>query len=318
MTSQILSLKTKKDISKRQLTSIDYHKYYIDRVLFEIAKMGRGRELAFLGYDQAIRHIKVHAIYYLKSNFQAFNFYKHPFNIYYSLAHLENVPMFSFVPPIRKRQQVVFNANFKQYFRGVDLGLDFDECCIFCEGKHQCTKHDKLTNKSICAKCPDYETNFHIMYEEVKRIKMSFSEWGLPYQLKFSGSGFHINIEYKYLKDCADIAQRIKRLSRDGSPTEVDEITLSKKLLNEFVAIFNLTTLDTSVVDIRRIWKCPYTIDIRTGNVALPLTDEQFRNFNYDMVRPENVIDTVRNRGLLERPGDSKNLRNYFENFILG
>ncbi len=82
--------------------------------------------------------------------------------------------------------------------------------------------------------------------------------------------------------------------------------------------INNSPTLDTSVTDIRRIWKMPYSIDIKTGNVALPLNDKQFNNFNFDMVKPENVIDDIRDRGLLEREGTSENLKSFLEDFLLG
>ncbi|KKN77154.1 hypothetical protein LCGC14_0363510 [marine sediment metagenome] len=302
-------------IKKRILKTVDFHRYYIDRILFEMVKVGKGREMAFINNKGAIRHIKAHALYYLKENFKAFHFYDNPRNIYYSLAHLENMPMFSFVPIVRKQQQEVFNQNFQQYFKGMDFGIDFDESCKYCEGKHNCIKHEKMTNKEICSKCEDYETNFDVLYNDVKRVKTSFDDYGLPYQLKFSGSGFHINIEWKYIKDCMDIAKRIKRLQ---SSSAEDCIALLKWFLSELSDIFNATSLDTSVTDIRRIWKMPYSIDIKTGNVALPLTGQQFRNFNFDIVKPENVIDTVRNRGLLERKGTSENLKNFMESFLLG
>lgn len=303
-----------KSVPKRELKSVDYRRYYIDRVLFEMIKCSRGRELAMLNNKGAIRHIKAHAIHYLKENFKAFNFYGNPRNLYYSLAHLEGMPMFSFVPPIRQKQQAVFNQNFQQYFRGIDLGMDFDEKCKHCEGRAKCIKHDKMTSVSICKVCPDYETNFPRVYRDVELTKSLFDEWGLPYQLKCSGSGFHINIEWKYIKDCMEIAERIKRLR---SSSEVEVIALSKWFVYELAEINNCPTLDTSVTDIRRIWKLGYSIDIKTGNVALPLTDEQFENFNFDMVRPENVIDTVRDRGLLERPGTGKNLKTFLEEFLL-
>ena len=46
----------------------------------------------------------------------------------------------------------------------------------------------------------------------------------------------------------------------------------------------------------------PYSFDVKSGNICLPLSDEQFMAFNMDMVRPESVLklDLI-NRGLLER-----------------
>ena len=306
---QILSL------PKNELKPIDFRHYYIDRTLFEIAKIARGREMAMLNHRGAIRHIKAHALFYIKENFKAFDFYDNPRNLYYSLAHLEGMPMFSFAPPVRKQQQLVFNQNFRNYFKGLDFGMDFDERCQHCKDNASCLKYDKLTNKSICSKCDQYESNFGTLYQEVVRTKELFDTWSIPYQLKLSGSGFHINIEYEYFSKCKDVIIRLKRL---GSLAEEDEIALSKWVLTELAEINYLTSLDTSVSDIRRIWKMPYSIDIKSGNVALPLTDEQFEDFNFDMVKPENVIDTIRGRGLLERPGSADNVLDFIENFLLG
>ena len=296
-----------KRIPQIELKPFEFRRYYIDRILFEIVKVSKGRELAFIGHDFVIRHIKAHAIIYLKMNFDAFHFYKRPLNIYYSLAHIENMPQFSFAHEIRRQQSEEFNPKFRQYFRGFDIGMDFDENCQYCKDKFSCTKYNKATYKGACSKCKDYESNFDILYNDVKRVKRSFDDNGIPYQLKFSGSGFHINIEWKYLSGCMDIAKRIVQ------STEEDCITLSKWFQNQLSNMFNTTSLDTSITDIRRIWKSAYSIDIKTGNVALPLTNQQFRNFNFDMVKPSSVIDSARDRGLLEREGTSENLKNFME-----
>lgn len=100
---------------KRELSPVEFRRYYIDRTLFEMVKLSKGREIALINNKGAIRHIKAHALHYLKENFKAFHFFDRPRNIYYSLAHLENMPMFSFVPIIRRKQQdslyLLFPAN---------------------------------------------------------------------------------------------------------------------------------------------------------------------------------------------------------------
>lgn len=315
MVSQILIQKKSNRIPIILLKPVDFHRYYIDRILFEMIKNARGRELAFINDNGAIRHIKAHAIHYLKENFEAFHFYDSPRNIYYSLAHLENMPMFSFVPQIRMVQQATFNENFMQYFKGLDFGMDFDEKCKFDESHSQCLKHNKMINKGICKLCSDYQTNWNTVYEDVAKTKYLFDDWGIPYQLKCSGSGFHINIEHKHFEKCEDVIGRIKRLK---GLTGEDRVAFLRWFLCELSVINRSTSLDTSVIDLRRIWKMPYSIDIKTGNVALPLTNEQFEHFNWDIVRPENVVETAKNRGLLERPGNSENVVNFIENFMLG
>jgi hypothetical protein len=304
-----------KRIPVRTLSPLDFRRYYIDRVLFEMVKVSRGREIALLNVKGAIRHIKAHTIRFLKDNFDAYHFFDSPRNIYYSLAHLENMPMFSFVPVLRQIQQQQFGTDFMKYFKGIDLGMDFDEDCLYCKQGSQCSKHEKTVNPQICSKCEDYHTNWDTVYQETARTKELFDNWSIPYQLKTSGSGFHINIEWKYWCGCKDAIERINRLR--GLAAE-DYAALSKWFLVELSAINNLTSLDTSVADIRRIWKMPYSIDIKTGHVALPLTDEQFKNFNWDIVAPDKVVDTVRDRGLIERPGSTEDLKGFLNNFLLG
>jgi hypothetical protein len=83
--------------------------------------------------------------------------------------------------------------------------------------------------------------------------------------------------------------------------------------------IYNLTTVDTgrnkegvadgSFYALRRIWKVAYSWDIKTDNIALPLTDHQFENFTFEIVKPDYVVKNIKlfKRGMLYRYGNTQN-----------
>jgi len=113
-----------------------------------------------------VRCIKAHSVNFLLKNFSAFNFYKKPLNIYGSVAGFEGMPMFSYAPKIRKKQQEdFFNSTFSVYWVSYDFFIDIDA--------------DSLKDA----------------YEDAKKIKRIFDDLKLSYSLRFSGSrGFHFVI----------------------------------------------------------------------------------------------------------------------------
>lgn len=278
---------------------MNLHEYYQhDEVLFEIVKCLRGREMVLHGYHEVngdkrpwtFRCIKAHNLDYLRSNFNRFDFFKDAvnLNIYYSLAHLENMPMFSFKLEERKGQQEAFIGNFNKYMVGMDFGLDFDV-----------HKQDEKTKMML-------HYPIEKVLEELRYLKSELDYSKVPYQIKSSGYGFHINIEDKYFKDL-----KIKNIFEFYG-------RLSTKLAN----MMNFETLCGSVkgnsYDKRKFWKCPYSYDYKSNLIALPLTDKQVENFSYDMLKPEIVLEEgVKMRGLLERQGSSKGLKEFLINFEL-
>lgn len=248
--------------------------YYSDKVLFEIIKQMRGREVSLLKDSPPVRCIKAHNLGYLKSNFRRWDFYQKHYNIYISLAKYENMPMFSFKPEDRRKQQKDFNYNVKDYYVGYDLGLDFD------------CKND----------------NFDDTYEECKLLKQELDDFKVKYKIKFSGSGFHINIDNIYLP----------------ASNGVEKFVSCGQFVKNLKTIFNFLTLDTELYDMRRCWKVAYSLDVKSGNIALPLDDEQFDNFSHNMVKPSSIIKLgIKNRGLLERDGLDNGFKNFCKEYNL-
>ena len=250
---------------------MEIKKYYTNTVLFEVVKLLVGRETVLLDVKNKIyppvRCIKSHKLCYLNSNLRNFHFWDRTYNIYASLSRLNNMPMFSYNPKERKRQMIEFNHTFKKYFVGYDLAHDFDS----------------------------KQHTFNQAYNDCKKVKELYDNYKIPYYLTFSGSGFHIVVPSQYLVDLPVWDGEIKHI-----------VQFCEMVNTELSELFYLPTLDLGLMDVRRIWKVPYTYDWKSGNICLPLDDWQFNNFRFSMVKPENVHACgVRNRGLLVRHIDN-------------
>lgn len=235
--------------------------YSKEAVLYEIVKYSKNREVAFIG-EGRVRGIMAHAVRYLVSNFKAFRVGDKYYNMYHSVALLDGLTAMSYVPKLRKVQLDEYSNNFDSMAIGYDFVLDFD-------GK--LADSEKITVTELAKK-------------DCEKVKSVLDELNIEYSLKFSGSGFHIVVKNK-------------TLGFENSKFNVQIAAESCRLIAEsMIKTLRLKTLDTSIYDKRRIWKLPYSMDIKTGRIALPLTDNEFRGFETDMADPESerFIDSIR------------------------
>lgn len=120
-------------------------------------------------------------------------------------------------------------------------------------------------------------------YDIAKKIKKFYDDNKLPYYIQFSGTrGFHIIIPQDYF----------------------DEVNFEKleTTIHAIISTFNMKDkIDISTLNPKGLIKISYSFD--SGNIALPLSDEQFVGFSPAMVMVDNVIENIpiRNRGLLLR-----------------
>lgn len=266
--------------------------YKLVQVQFEICKQTMNRETIFLAPNPldklAFRCIKMHHISYMEVMFNNFHFLDREMNIYFSLATLKDLPLMSFWMETRILQQQEFNKDFHKYFLSYDLAFDF-------EGK----------------------TEYKKCWQETNDLKTKFDAFKIPYTLNCSGSGFHIRIPNFFdLSEIKDINKK-KRLMKMN-------ITKINKIGKNIKDLLDYDTLDISVFDIRRIWKCPYSIDFKSGNVALPLNDMEFKSCeeNLDYCKLENVmarqekdINHLFNRGIFLREGNITNFRKFAKKY---
>jgi hypothetical protein len=133
----------------------------------------------------------------------------------------------------------------------------------------------------------DGKEDFEDCYKETSELKKLFEDYQIPYWIMNSSRhGFHIHIPNEYMPQ-TDIQKTILILN---------------SLIYNLKGIYDFKTLDDSVVDFARICKVPYSF-VNDNSVCLPLTDEQFTNFNQELITPENVLKfyVLKNRGVLIR-----------------
>lgn len=174
------AFKHKPIMDDKELFQLRQKWYSSPFVLFQIVQALKGREGSFLNGKTPlpllekkatpVRGIKAHNSNFLLKNFDAFNFYEKPYNIYFSLATFEGMPMMSFAPKERQEQSKEFfnNGGFSLCWTSYDFVLDLDN------------------------------NDLNIAYEDAKKTKKVLDDYGLAYSLKFSGSrGFHFLISDK-------------------------------------------------------------------------------------------------------------------------
>lgn len=152
----------------------------------------------------------------------------------------------------------------------------------------------------------DGKEDWDLAYEEAIKLKQVLEEYDLPfYCINSSEKGIHFCIESKYMPKM--------------------EINALLELLNNVIynlkGIYELSSLDNSITDLKRICKVPYSC---VGNVVcLPLDDKMFNEYSPEMVTIPNVLKNVRiiNRGLCVRNLElgeeklKKNVLNFLEDF---
>jgi hypothetical protein len=195
-----------------------------------------------------------------------------------------NLPLFNYNKEIREEDKDNFNKNYQKYMFSYDFAIDIDA------------------------------KDVRIAYRDTKKIKKLFDNYKLPYSLKFSGEkGFHILILDKYF---------------DGRIKAKNKVLLCQKLSKIIMNVCGLKsvlrggTFDDSIYDDRRIFKLAYSLQNKDGVefVCLPLSDEQFNNWELEDMKLKNVMKKVKlfKRGLLTRTYEStpRQLRNNLRKFI--
>ncbi len=251
--------------------------YDSEPVLFEIIKNLVARETAIIGQSRQ-RNIKAHTIAYLKSNFKAFNFIGRKFNLYNSLALYKDFPLFPYYYQQRKKKQEEFRGTYKNYMTGYDFLFDIDS-------------PDK----------PEFS------YAVAWKIKEIFDKYKVRYYILYSAgknNGFHIRVSYE------DLPESYKKMGY------VELCNLFKGFVLRLGVIHNLIFIDDTITDLRRVAKCPYSVAYPYYKIALPLSDEQFKNFDVDKMTLKywiNHTEEIRRRGLLKREGNPENFKRLIE-----
>lgn len=253
--------------------------YFKKEVKFEIIKHLYNRELAFLTPASIIKQKKSVARYSVRTlrahNVQSFDYLYNElhiktkrkfFNMYYSLAKFINgLPMQTM--NLQKRNNEKFITNIHKHMIAYDFLIDIDE---------------------------DDHKNIKVAHESAKMIKEFFDITATPYELRFSGMGFHFIIPYEYFKPYIT-----NPLDYEYNPFEQGENSiyfLYKRIAEMLKETFS-ELVDTTIYDTRRICKIPFSLAIYSDNayICYPFRDSKdFENFKLNDYSLRNFNKEIR------------------------
>lgn len=237
-----------------------YH-YANFNVIKSIQNQVKFREMCFINpikdcdrtKNPAIRHISANTCDLVLRNMKSFKFIERQYNIYYSLARFDFARM--------NKELGIPPFSFKWGIRSKQKEL-FD----INYAKY-------IVNYDFCI---DFDFNeslgFEHLYNDVKLIKNQFDIRQIPYALIFSGRGFYMIVPGKYF------------WTKIEKPFEI--IVKFVKSLKQILAV---SSIDENIYDLRRVVKCYDTLDIRSGNICVPLKDEDFIMFDKKNKRPSEL-----------------------------
>lgn len=266
-------------MDKQHLETMKKQWYNTDAIAFEMIKCMKHRESVFIATNRRMTHrmLKINAVRYLYKNFEKYEMYSSD-NEYNIYNSVAHFPELPMASWkwSEKQEQM---AKFNANFLDYMTGYDF-----FLD----------LDN-------PDIKK----VHEATTEVKTFFDFFEVPYYLIFSGKkGFHICVDFE------DFPSKLKQMNYNRLAR------LFKIFAYELKLIYNIDEIDTSIFDLRRIKKVPYSVVYPDYNIALPLSDEEFDNFKIEDVSIKNLLpkaQSFKKRGLLKRKGNPKNLLKLIE-----
>jgi len=201
-----------------------------------------------------VRNVNVNTLAHLDANLNAYRLNDRPVNFYHSVALFQDMPVFSFNPETRKRQSRNFDEVYKMFMKGYDLVVDFD------------------------AKT---ET-FRKALKEMRIVHQAFQDLKIPHMVTCSGTGFHLRVQ------SSDVWTNKHPFHPDKAPE------MCRKIVEDMCYRWDLDTPDMLIYDHRRVLKSPFSMDVKTGRIAIPLSQYDIDKFSYNICSPHYVIDTPR------------------------
>jgi hypothetical protein len=180
-------------------------------------------------------------------------------------------------------------------FEGLTFASDFKKLAEFRKGfnKQFSARTVSINGYFDVDFNADAGFSMHDVVMDMEQLISLLEARGLQFNVVFSGShGFHVYLPPYFndvSKDLRFFGDLINEMEKEG-------VSISKKS-HGINKIYNL----------RRITKIPYSLDVSSGLVVLPITKQQFNHcssngWNFDYFKPENVQKNVflKNRGLVK------------------
>lgn len=238
----------------------NYYKwYFIPKVKFEIIKYTKNRETSLITHDKKItlRMLKIHSVQHIDIHLKAINWFKLKWNMYYSLGKYENgIPNQTL--NFRERDNSDWKKNHFKSMIIYDFMVDIDA-----------SDHNEIMASR----------------DSALTIVKRFDKFKIPYELRFSGCGFHIIIPYSYFKD--------KGYSFD--PSDKNSIYSAYSLMAKKLNVEYSEMVDVNLNDARRLCKIPYSLAIyeKIIYVCCPISLDQLKDFDIKDMIPENVYQRI-------------------------
>ena len=242
------------------ITLDNYYLWYdIAKIKFYMIKYLFRRESALKMFDsmKMLRMLKIHNVQHIDVYKRAFHWNKNKWNVYYSLARYNSgIPNQTL--NLLDRNDPEWKVNYWKEVVSHDLFIDIDA------SHHGEIEYAKLTAINLAKR---------------------FKENNIPYEVRFSGCGFHVIIPYEYFKD--------KNLS--FNPKDEDNIYSYYTLIAKKLYMEVSDMIDYKLNDSRRLIKAPYSLALYRDYiyVCLPLTDEELFDFKLENMTPEEVIKRI-------------------------
>ena len=249
-----------------------YQWYNLASVKFEMIKHLYNREFAlfvpkFIDNQEvqkrSVRTLKVHSVQHLDFNLKATKMFikETPYCFYYSMAKYKNgLPNQTL--NFTERDNTDWTENCYKEIESYDYLIDID--------------------------APDF-SDMQFAYESAYNVKELFDKLNVPYELRFSGLGFHFIIPYKYLPQDLTL-----------NPHKEDNLYKFLSKLTKLIFKECSEMLDTNIYDSRRVCKLPYSLALyyHDAFVCSPfLNDIEFINFKLCNYRPDKYPFIIERRG---------------------
>lgn len=247
-------------------------------ILYNIIECLKYRETVFIAKDKGvIRCVKANAVKFLQMNFKRYHFLEQEFNLYGSLGHFPNLPMFSFNRVEKRKEQDVFNTEYQNYLSGYSFLLDVDA-------------EDKQIGTALTS---------------LRAILKHFQ--GISYYIILSGQkGFHIKVDYE------DMPDEFKQMSIPDLCNMFKKFAENFSLINNLPDV-DLKVYDTRRIA-KCPYSVTYPFYFIALPMDDNMV-ENFDLKEYSIKTQLNNIHNLRNRGLLKREGNPDKFRDLIRKY---
>lgn len=247
--------------------------YFNLAVKYEIIKFLKNRELALLVAPyvnneeirkRSTRMLRCHSVQHMDFIFKALEVYNRetPYNLYYSIARYKRgIPMQTMNMIERKERNRRWIKIHHREMQAYDFFLDID--------------------------APDFN-DMDLAHYSAKIMMNLFNKMNTPYELRFSGKGFHFIIPFEVFP-----------IEFNFKPFAYDSVYFFFAKIAKALHDQHTEMIDTSIYDSRRVCKVPYSLSLYKNDVFVcyPLnTKKEFRDWTLENSRPDKLPFQIRGR----------------------